>query len=60
MDLTWCTERTAAGTKCVMVMTDYETNEAWMRSLKKKDEVIKQLYEKISRLKDHEIEKTNQ
>ena len=39
MDLTWCAERTAAGNECTMAMTDYETDEAWMKSLKKKDEV---------------------
>ena len=42
MDLTWCTERTAAGNKCAMAMTDYETDKAWVKLLKKKDEVLEE------------------
>ena len=39
MDLTWCTDRTAAGSECAMAMIDCESDEAWSWLLKRKDDV---------------------
>ena len=39
VDLTWCADRMVSRSKCVLAMTDHETDMAWSKLLKRKEDM---------------------